>query len=130
MTKEFAERYFQWLKNQVTFPYRGSKDRDYEELLRKFHAREFAWIVPNDNNRIVDGLYIRKDFWGPGNPVPQTPVTTLEVLIGIARRLEWNGGGEAYLWAGQLLKNLGLQRFYNPLSKCGRGGGSTKFSTI
>jgi hypothetical protein len=37
-------------------------------------------------------------------------------LVALSRRLEFIAGGEQDVWAGQLLKNLGLDKMYDPVS--------------
>jgi hypothetical protein len=115
MTKKFAERYFHWLANQIVVE--KSEHRDYEYLFRRLHSREFVWLVPNDDNRAGDALELRREFWGEGNKYPRYGVSTLEVIVALSRRLEFNAGGEKEIWAGQLLKNLGLDKMYDPVSK-------------
>ena len=113
MTKEFAERYFRWLVDQVNL---GTNVNKYEGLFRRFHSRAFYWDVPNDDNRIGDALEVRREFWGPGNPIPRDGVSVFEVIIARSRRLEFQAGGERELWAWQLFQNLGLGRMFDPLT--------------
>lgn len=81
------------------------------------HSKEFVWIVPNDDNRIVDACDLRREFWGEGQPIPQTGVSVLEVIVALSRRLEFNAGGNQEVWAWALIKNLGLHRYDDPISQ-------------
>lgn len=118
MTKvEFAERYFQWLASQVVIERRANAyPRTYEGLLKHLHDKVFIWVVPNDDNRVGDALELRREFWGEGNQYPKDKISVLEVFIAISRRLEFIAEGEAVIWAGQLLKNLELQKMHDPYS--------------
>ena len=100
MTKKFAERYFNWLSKQIRIE--KNELRDYDYLFRRLHSKEFAWIVPNDDNRIGDAFELRREFWGEGNKYPRYGVSTLEVIVALSRRLEFNAGGTSEIWAGQL----------------------------
>ena len=115
MTKKFAERYYQWLAAQIHIDHVGI-GKEYDDLFRYLHSREFVWVVPNDDNRAIDALSLRREFWGEGNRYPRDGVSLLEVIIALSRRLEFVAGGEKEIWAGQLLKNLKLDRMYDILS--------------
>lgn len=112
MTKEFAERYLNWLSTQIAID-----PVEYAGLLSYLHQKEFVWIIPNDDNRIGDALELRKEFWGEGNKIPRQGVSTLEVLVALSRRLEFNGGGDKEVWAWRLISNLGLQRMFDPINR-------------
>lgn len=113
------EAYFRWLALQV-------KDQErrrytYLDLLRLMHHKEFVWLVPNDDNRIIDGTDLRVEFleqyrgeWGRED---FGFCSILEVMIGISRRLAFAAGGEAEGWAFQLLTNLRLLKASDPLSR-------------
>jgi len=116
MTKKFAERYYQWLTQQVYIEHNGNRPREYDGLFRILHDTEFVWFVPNDDNRIGDAFDLRREFW-EGKPIPRKGVSVLEVLIALSRRLEFNADGEKEIWAGQLLKNLGLDKMYDPVTR-------------
>ena len=116
MTKRFAERYFDWLASQVRVESNSPIPKEYGGLLKQLHGREFVWVVPNDDNRAVDALSLRREFWGEGNKYPRDGVSLLEVILALSRRLEFTAGGEKEVWAGQLLKNLKLDRMFDPLT--------------
>ena len=105
----------------------GRKGVDYTELLTFLHGIEFYSLVPNDDNRGLDGERLRDiylDEVGPsGAPsLPNRPCSVLEMLIGVAFRLEFDLlGGEyerpASDWFWILLDNLGLMGFNNRILK-------------
>jgi len=108
-------RYFHYLCEIVRGP------REYTHLLEYLHGFGFYSLVPNDDNRGSDGEQLRENFIDEEGPtgapsLPNGPCTLLEMLIGVAYRLEFEllGGhfersvGE---WFFVLLDNLGLSGY-------------------
>jgi len=102
--------------------------------LAQLHGVEFYSLVPNDDNRGADGEQLRNiyiDEVGPTRApsLPKSPCTVLEMLIGVAYRLEFELLGGNYErpakdWFWVLIDNLGLEWFvdtnftqYNVLSE-------------
>ena len=115
MSRTLDEQYLTFLESQIAFP----RGKTYWDLVRVMHEREFdAWFIPNDDNRIMDGHDVRIEwlmsFDGSGL---QGPVSFLEVLIGLSRRLAFLAGESAEGWAWQLLCNLELHGMKDPLSR-------------
>ena len=110
-----AEAYFRWLIHKVRTDGRSR----YHDLLWIMDNTEFIWIVPNDDNRLMDGLELRKEFFREqkirGKPLAR-PCSILEVVVGLSRRLEWLEPGTAEEWAWILLRHLDLHKFRDPLS--------------
>ena len=109
---EAAGVYLGWLGTQIRF------DADqYQGLLEIMLSKEFVWLVPNDDNRIADGLEIRQQFEHEtrGRVCYRGPCSVLEVLLGISRRLEFMAGGDAAGWAYTLLENLELHKIKDPV---------------
>lgn len=119
------ERYFKFLCTLV------GKTKHYIMLLHLLHSMEFYSIVPNDDNRAVDGVYVRDLFCDDEAPqglfvCPSGPCTVLEMLIGLSKRLEFETSQSMYekrpdQWFWILLDNLGLmlyddQAFFNGAS--------------
>lgn len=83
------DKYFEFLSDMVD-------GENHQLLLKKLHSTEFYSIVPNDDNRGEDGKRLRDIFYDEmrlrANTasffVPDGPCTVLEVLIGIAIRME------------------------------------------
>lgn len=115
---ETQRAYFDWLTRQVAG---GQRLRP---LLRLLYQKQFVWIVPNDDNRLADGWDLRDEFLReqPGADVesvrslPNFWVSTLEVLIALSRRLEFQTSISARIWAKQLLENLDLHRLTGRLT--------------
>jgi len=124
MTQSRNKKYFDWLVNQIEV----NSSRSYEHLFVRLHDTEFIWIVPNDDNRVYDGLDLRSEYIDGTHgwtleEIMKLPIMTnkgasvLEVLIGLSRRVAFTCGGEAPWWAWQLMGNVGLYRFPDPLTK-------------
>lgn len=115
-----AEAYFRWLKKQVQED--GHPRNTYDDLLRILHRTEFIWLVANDDNRIADGLDLRVEFLHTQRRRVDPdeyfgPCSVLEVLVALSRRVAWLADGSAEGWGWQLLCNLELHKFRDPLSQ-------------
>lgn len=86
--------YFYWLIDT----YVSRKDRRrhhprYSCLLDQMYRKEYYFVVPMDENRAGDGLYLRDTYlMNQPNPVGSVsggPCSFLEFLIGVALRLEY-----------------------------------------
>jgi hypothetical protein len=92
-------------------------------LLEKLQSMEFYAFVPNDDNRAVDGTHIRDVFCEEEGQhalsfCPDGPCTVLEMLIGLAYRLEFETAQSKYEkspreWFWILVDNLGLTEYDN-----------------
>jgi hypothetical protein len=112
MSDSAVEVYLGWLGLQV----RVDNGKSYEHLLSLLQQKEFVWLVPNDDNRIADGLELRQEFAHETRGIRVTgECGVLEVLIGISRRLEFMAGGDAAGWAWQLICNLELHKVADPI---------------
>lgn len=114
MNESLGKAYFRWLKRQVANPRDG---KTFNGLLEQLHHREFDWHVPNDDNRVVDALDLRREFLGEGHHISRHGVSTLEIVVALSRRLEFQAGGKAKTWAWQLIENLDLHHMSDPLTK-------------
>lgn len=92
------KNYFNWLCDKV------SGGENYYFLLKRLFKREFYSIVPNDDNRALDGLELRHQYNDETNNLDWAtnivdgkisdanidgPCTILEMMIALARRCEW-----------------------------------------
>lgn len=125
MTSSLTEDYLRWLVPQI-----GERHREYGDLLALMFEKEFKKVesVPNDENRMVDGLDLRLWFClekglreqfpdkAPTDLIPG-PCSFLEVLIGLSKRLAFSAGGDPQGWAWRLVDNLELHRFKDPITK-------------
>ena len=116
-TKPLDERYFVWLYSQVASVEERHPSRTYWGLLRKLFGKEFIWIIPNDDNRIEDGRYLRFEFieaegiQDADNEWMSLGCSMLELLVGLSRRLAFEADGEPQAWFWRLIENLGLEEF-------------------
>ncbi len=122
MTKQISYDYYGWLISQIKTP----NSRTFLELFERLHNVEFVWTVPNDDNRVQDGLDLRNEYL---NTLPRVSAreiasfnsalhgcTMLELLVSLSRRVAFTAGGEAEDWAWQLLQNLRLHKMSDPLT--------------
>lgn len=117
--------YYVWLTEQIDIP----NHKQYFDLFERLHNVEFVWIVPNDDNRVQDAIDLRNEFVNflNENPIRRKinvgeltlgGATCLEVVIALSHRVAFiaSGNGHAPQWAWTLIKNLGLQKYSDPLT--------------
>lgn len=105
--------YFEWLTSQINVPNR----KTCNDLFERMHNLEFVWIVPNDDNRVQDGLDLRSEFVnGSRRKLNLKGVSFLEVLVGLSRRVAFTAGGDSRNWAWRLIKNIKLNKMSDPLT--------------
>jgi hypothetical protein len=108
-------RYFEYLCSIVD----EDGSREYDKLLNELHGIDFYSLIPNDDNRGEDGKQLRERFEDEeGGPQGLSlshdkPCTGLEMLIGLAYRLEFESANSRWEktpseWFWILLDNLGL----------------------
>lgn len=114
MNKPLDEAYLVWLYCQVASPRAKSPSRTYWNLIRQMYVTPYVWLVPNDDNRVSDGIYLRDEFV---SSIPEVvgvaewfdlDCSFLEMMIGLSRRLSFEAEGEPRDWFWHLLKNLGI----------------------
>lgn len=107
------DRYLTWLYGQVAEVKTRKSSKTYWDLLRQLYCTEFAWFVPNDDNRAEDGRELRFE-WASVEDVElpdhwlRLGCSFLEMLIGLARRLEFQTDESCEHWFWQLINNMGL----------------------
>lgn len=121
MSAPLDELYFQWLYSQVADPEIQEENLTYWNVLRVLFQTEFAWVdsVVNDENRIHDGKALRIEFiesqgWTVDEVDAEwimTGCSMLEVMVGLARRLEFLADGTPHYWFWVLMTNIGLSGF-------------------
>jgi hypothetical protein len=116
MTTTVDVDYYTWLTQKIDIP----NGKSYLDLFERMHNVEFVWTVPNDDNRVQDGLDLRSQFLDirGGGEIDLGGATCLEVLVALSHRVAFiaSGNRHARQWAWTLLKNLGLQRYSDPLT--------------
>jgi hypothetical protein len=110
------DQYLTWLYSQVAEVRPRKSSRTYWYLLRQLYSTEFAWLIPNDDNRAEDGQALRSEWASQQDTTVDGEwlslgCSFLEMLIGVSRRLEFEAGGEASSWFWHLIENMGLLGF-------------------
>ena len=116
------EAYFTWLCSFVASVSNRDRRHSYVKLLRILHKTEFVYYVPNDENRAMDGVYLREDFLSATPEYHATPdwmemeCSMLEMLIALAQRADFEtdpgvvrDGVQGWFWI--MLTNLGIDRY-------------------
>lgn len=108
---ETERKYYNYLARLVRTP----ESNSYTSLLNRLWKKEYYSILPNDQNREKDGLYLRQEF---GSELDFGPCRVLEMLIALSRRMEFQLCGTDYdksykdlFW--ELIDNLDLTKFDN-----------------
>jgi len=119
MTDRTLAPYLGWLASQVT----PNRRRNFDELFEQMFAKEFVFVIANDNNRIQDARELRHDYFREQRIKPYVdvdilgPISVLEVMIGLSRRASFMTDDPPGEWAWQLLCNLGLDRYSGRISR-------------
>lgn len=113
MSATVSHDYLNWLISQIQII---GPPRAYNELFFQMHSTPFVWSIEGDDSRVNDGRDLRIDYPHRDDLSNQEYVSFLEVLLGLSRRLAFIAGGEAELWAWQLIENLGFANFTDPLT--------------
>jgi hypothetical protein len=105
--------YLGWLESQVGV---DQQPRSYYDLMMLLAKKEFLWLIPHDDNRIVDGLEVREMFYEETGLIGELgPCSVLEVLVALSRRLAFVADGSESGWAWQLICNLELDKLSDPI---------------
>ena len=117
MSKPLDELFFEWLYSQVADPETNDPHRTYTRLLRQMYQTEFVAVVERDENRIEDGMELRREFVAERHIRRRETASwlelgcsMLELLVGLSRRIQYDAGGEPHYWFWEMVKNLGLIR--------------------
>lgn len=113
MTNPIDVKYYEWLVSQIEV----TSNRTYYDLFERMHNLEFVWFIPNDDNRVQDGLDLRAEFLDERkSKLALGGASVLEVLVALSRRTAFTAGGNSRHWAWKLIKNLRLNKMSDPLS--------------
>lgn len=119
MTSEpLDETYLKWLYSQVA---EQDSTVTYWKLFKQLYTTEFVWLVPNDDNRLEDGKALRLEFirhegidYDDVDPDWITiGCSVLELMVGLARRLEFEADGKPHYWFWRLVYNIGLLPYHD-----------------
>lgn len=115
MIKPLDEEYFSWLYSKFRPLDVDKLHLSYFRLCRLMYNKEYLWHVPNDDNRVNDGLDLRYTFLF-ANHVPSEDAEVwrsmgcsfLEMLVALAYHLEFDTEIPVADWLFELLVNLDL----------------------
>lgn len=114
MDEPLDELYLRWLYSQVGSVKTRIRRRTYWKFLKHLYTTEFIWLIPNDDNRVMDGQLLREDFLRESEMVVVDKnwmalgCSFLEMLVALSRRLSFEAGGEPLDWFWQLIQNIDL----------------------
>lgn len=108
---EVPMAYYVWLRG---FVHSGVANSRYDPILTYIHSREFYSLIPNDDNRLKDGLALRYLFEMETGlrdieRILVSPCSVLEMIIGVAKHMEFIRSSELHDEFWEMLDNLGLR---------------------
>lgn len=115
MNQPLDELYLNWLYECVADPTLASPSKTYWNLLHHLYTKEYLWLVPNDDNRVEDGRFLRDEFCDDLGLHDMDPhwmdlgCSMLEMLIALSRRLSFQAEGEPRDWFWHLIDNLDIR---------------------
>jgi hypothetical protein len=112
MEEPIESEYFNWLCDLVL----ESNEIGYNDLLVILHRTEFVWIIPKDRNRADEGVELREYFLRDHPALMNCPwewqgCSVLEMLIGLAKRAEFQTDIPLKVWFWEFITNLRLEEF-------------------
>lgn len=116
MDEPIEDLYFNWLYTKVVTVSFPTPTLSYLTLMRDLHSTEFVWLIPGDDNRVEDGLELRKEFINQAliyeTPAwKNIPCSVLEMLIAFSRRTSFDTDFTSKEWFWMFLENLNLAEF-------------------
>lgn len=117
------ENYLRWLYDQVALVDEQDESLTYWSLFRQMFTTKFLWLVPRDENRLEDGKALRHVFLreqgivlrGRERDWVEIECSFLELVVGLAHRLEFEAGGTVPYWFWKLLENIELRGYHDGL---------------
>jgi len=113
MKEPIEDAYFNWLCAKVDSSAVPTPSLTHWNFLRLLHSVEFVWLVSGDDNRVEDGLELRREFlrfFGlkPDRSWEWLGCSVLEMLIALSRRAEFDTDISDRDWFWIFVLNLGL----------------------
>ena len=109
------EVYFDWLYHSVATKNRNP-DLSYWLLLEQLHKKEFQWFVPNDDNRVVDGIQLRNEYVDTRRIEDPDPnwldlgCSMFEMFVALSRRASFQAEGAHDVWFWRFMENMGIRK--------------------
>lgn len=114
-TEPLDELYFQWLYAQVANTRHKNPTRTHWALAKQLYTTEFFGHLPNDDNRVYEGIELRSEFlemnpgYTPDLVWMQEGSSFLEMLIALSRRLSFaDERASSAEWFWRLMSNLNI----------------------
>jgi len=109
-------RYLDWLYSQLAPARNRNPAHSYWKLASVIFRIEFLWSVPNDDNRIEDGIDLREEFLSEAGEQGDEQFymigcSVLEMLVALCRRAQFESTHDVYWWFRRILDNLNLGEF-------------------
>jgi hypothetical protein len=109
------ELYLRWLYSQISPVTVKNPERTYWLFARDLFRKEFVWYVPNDDNRIADGLGLRDEFLEvydieADEDWLRLGCSMLELLVALSRRFAFMSDGEPRDRFWEMVNNLGIEK--------------------
>lgn len=114
-----SHQYLAWLVDQIAVPDDG---HTYNAAMNMMYTQPFPWIVGNDENRVADGRDLRIEYIqlledkGKGIWIEDHPITLLEVLVALSRRIGFLVEQDPRDWAWHFIRVLKLDRYDENIS--------------
>lgn len=115
--QEVRSDYYHWLKDKITESDQLWCGKHYHLLLQQLFSTEFYWVLDKDENRAVDGRQLRILYGDADQTWITGPCTVLELLIGIAIRMDDilfdpdHCIERINIWFWGIIENLQLDKF-------------------
>lgn len=117
MSPPVDDRYLEWLYSQFGAVRNRNPARSYWKLAKKLYTTEFVWLIPNDDNRVEDGILLRQEFVNEQGSDGVTDAwmalgcSVLEMMVALAKRAAYQTGEPDADWMGRFFTNLGIVDF-------------------
>lgn len=110
------DQYFEWLYSFIGSVKNRNPRRSHWDLARQLYTTPFTWFVPNDDNRVADGLELR-ETWMAAAALEEVdslwleePCSMLEMLIALAHLASYETNGAPGVWFWHIMHNIELDR--------------------
>jgi hypothetical protein len=118
MPPSIDEEYLTWLYARIGSVRETRRSKTYWSLFRFLFHKEFIWLIPNDDNRVEDGRYLRYEFLeetGLGSEISPDWMgmgcSVLEMLLALSERLAFQADRTPRHWFWELMNNLSLSGY-------------------
>lgn len=135
MTEPIENLYFNWLYSKVASVDVPTPSLTFVKLLRALYTTEYVWLVSGDDNRVEDGLELRKQFLRESflrhdDEFLHVSCSVLEMLIAFSKRAEFQTDLSAREWFWIFLDNIGLAELSDATDGIEQSVDETLYSVI